>query len=243
MSPVTQGETLLKLVDADRLLLQLSRQLEALPQRSKLAELDKSMEQLVDQSEQVQKLKLRQEMSVKAFRDEDLMLQEKISASQKLIEENSDKYKEVSILATEIEGLNKRIEKITFDIGELNNGIEKINTIEAQLKGRIDIVTQRQLELIESLGTNTAKLEAQIEKLNKQRSRLVSLLPDDLVLRYDKQRELKQGVGAAALDGRICGACYIELSEGQLAKAKTEVDDSGIGICPSCHRLLVMQPA
>ena len=240
MGLATQGETLLKLVDADRLLLQLTNQLEALPQRQKLEELQRTYEQLAEKVEQVAMLKLRQEMSIRALRDENQMLQEKVSANQAQIEENSSKYKEVVLLAAEIESLNKRAEKIAFDISGLNESIGKIKAVEDQLTGRILAVDTRRIELTTELDENTGRIEEQLLKLNNQRSKLVSMLPKDLVERYDRQRELKQGIGAALLDGRICTGCHIELTEGQLAKAKSEVNDAGVGVCPSCHRLLVM---
>jgi len=240
MSPATQGETLLKLVDVDRLLLQLNNQLEALPQRPKLAELANTDEQLAKKAEQVAKLRLRQEMSIKALHDEDQMLKERINDSQKQIEENSSKYKEVALLAAEIDSLAKRTEKIAFDIGVLNEGLAKISEVESQLDERISQMQNKQAELTGSLNQSIEKLEAQINKLIQQRSKLVDLLPKELFERYDRQRRLKQGIGAAALEGTICGACHIELTEGQLARARREANSAGVGTCPSCLRLLVI---
>jgi len=240
MSPTKHGENLLKLVDADRLLMKLDKQLQSLPQRQKIARLDENHEQLNERSEQVAKLRLRQEMSIKALRDENDLLQDKIAASQLQIEENSDKYKEVAMLSTEIESLNKRAEKIAFDISELSAGIDKTDTLGAQLTERTNRVIAMRDELNAELESNTEKLDDQIEKLTRQRAKLVATLPGDLVMRYERQRELKQGIGAAALDGRICGACHIELTEGQRAKVKRELDENGIGSCPSCLRLLVV---
>ncbi|MCL2632740.1 MAG: hypothetical protein FWD45_06635 [Coriobacteriia bacterium] len=240
MSSTNNGQTLMKLVDIDRLLMQLESQLGSLSQRPKLVELAESLEQLSERSEQVAKLRLRQEMSIRALRDEDSMLKEKIAANQKQIEDNSDKYKEVVLLANEIDSLNKRSDKIDFDISELMGGIQKISDIEKQLASRADAIAERQDALTSALNENTERINEQIDKLSTQRSRLVALLPEALVARYDRQRELKQGIGAAILGGRICSACYIELSEGQLTKAKAELDESGIGVCPSCHRLLVL---
>ena len=240
MSSVNSGQTLLRLVEVDKLLMQLRNQLNTLPQRPKLDELVNNHEQLTERSVQIGKLKLRQEMSIRALRDEQSMISDKIVASQKQIDENSAKYKEVALLATEIDNLNKRLEKIVFEIGELNSGIAKIKEVEDQLDERLLILTENQRKLTEALQQNTDKLNEQVSKLGEQRARLAQTLPQRLMERYDKQRDLKQGIGAAALSGRICSACFMELTEGQLAKAKIELDESGIGVCPSCHRLLVV---
>jgi predicted nucleic acid-binding Zn-ribbon protein len=240
MSSVNSGQTLLRLVEVDKLLMQLRNQLNTLPQRPKLDELVSNHEQLTERSVQIGKLKLRQEMSIRALRDEQSMISDKIVASQKQIDENSAKYKEVALLATEIDSLNKRLEKIAFEIGELNSGIAKIKEVEDQLDERLLVLTDNQSKLAEALQQNTDKLNEQVSKLGEQRARLAQLLPQRLMERYDKQRGLKQGIGAAALSGRICSACFMELTEGQLAKAKIELDESGIGVCPSCHRLLVV---
>jgi predicted nucleic acid-binding Zn-ribbon protein len=102
------------------------------------------------------------------------------------------------------------------------------------------LTEKRQAELITSLDENTRKLEEQISRLKGQRLKLTNMLPVSLVTRYDRQRELKQGIGAAALEGRICSSCHIELTEGQLSKARREADAAGVGVCPSCLRLLVL---
>jgi predicted nucleic acid-binding Zn-ribbon protein len=240
MSSVNSGQTLLRLVEVDKLLMQLRNQLNTLPQRPKLEELAKNQEHLTERFDQIGKLKLRQEMSIRALRDEQSMISEKITASQKQIDENSAKYKEVALLATEIDSLNKRLEKIVFEIGELNSGVAKIKEVEDQLDERLLLLTESQNKLTEALEQNTDKLNEQVSKLGEQRARLAQGLPKQLVERYDKLREIKQGIGASALNGRICSACFMELTEGQLAKARLEIDESGIGICPSCHRLMVV---
>jgi len=240
MSPASQGETLLRLVDVDRLLMQMQKQLQALPQREKLVELAETQAQLADKAEQVAKLRLRQEMSIKALEEEDQILQEKMVETQRQIEENSSKYKEVVLLTTEFDNLSKRAEKIAFEVGELKGGIDKIDSVEQQLAERTALMQARQSELEQSLISNTDRIEEQTAKLYKQREKLVAMLPVSIVSRYDRQRALKQGLGAAALEGTICGACHIELTEGQLDKARREADEAGIGTCPSCLRLLVI---
>jgi predicted nucleic acid-binding Zn-ribbon protein len=240
MGNASQGETLLKLVDLDKLLLQLDKQLSTLPQRPKLAELSIAYDQLADKAEQTAKLRLRQDMRIKALEEEALMIYAKIRENKAHIEANSSRYKEVSLLANEIEELSKRVEKTNFDASTLREGVERIATLENQINTRIIQVTGKQSDLRASLDSDIQRLEEQVEKLNIQRAKMVALLPEKLVQRYDKQRVLKKGIGATALEGRICGACRIELSEGQVVRTKREADSAGIGSCPTCHRLLVL---
>ena len=230
----------MKLVEIDKLLLQLDRQLSDLPQRPKLADLGAAYEELAEKAEQTAKLRLRQEMRVKALEEEASMLAVRIADNQEHIDANSSRYKEVSLLAAEIEEFTKRAEKASFDAGEQRSAIARIDDIQAQIDSRITLISDKQRELSDSLENDINRLEEQVGKLKLQRGKLVSLLPEGLVARYDRQRILKKGIGATALEGRICGACRIELTEGQIVLIKREADSAGIGICPTCHRLLVL---
>lgn len=70
-----------------------------------------------------------------------------------------------------------------------------------------------------------------------RRAELTSLLNDDLVAVYEKQRA-NGGPGAGLLQGKRCGACRIEIDRGEMARISAAADDDVLR-CPECGAILL----
>ncbi|MEV6280424.1 C4-type zinc ribbon domain-containing protein [Nocardia sp. NPDC051832] len=82
-----------------------------------------------------------------------------------------------------------------------------------------------------------ADLDVAQGRCDQDRANLVDLFPAELLTIYDKQRT-KNGVGAALLQARKCGACRIELDRGELARIAKAAPDSVVR-CPECSAIMV----
>ena len=71
-----------------------------------------------------------------------------------------------------------------------------------------------------------------------QRREAVEGVPADLLALYEKLREQKSGVGAAALRARRCGGCSLELDRSELADIAKQPSDA-VTRCEECGRILV----
>ncbi|MFZ2174043.1 MAG: C4-type zinc ribbon domain-containing protein [Rhodococcus sp. (in: high G+C Gram-positive bacteria)] len=82
-----------------------------------------------------------------------------------------------------------------------------------------------------------ADLDAAEQRCTADRARLAEQLPPELISVYEKQRS-QQGVGAALLQARRCGACRIELDRGEISRITGTAPDVVVR-CPECGAILV----
>jgi predicted nucleic acid-binding Zn-ribbon protein len=90
-------------------------------------------------------------------------------------------------------------------------------------------------------STKVAEIEAELAQLREERSAVAADVPGDLLALYEKLRDQKGGVGAAALRARECGGCRLTLNNTDLAAiAKAPADE--VIRCEECNRILVRTP-
>jgi predicted nucleic acid-binding Zn-ribbon protein len=138
----------------------------------------------------------------------------------------------------ELESLQRRIsdlEDVELDV------MERLETAQAQLDhhiaalAKIDEETQG-LEI--SRAQKAGELDEQLATTAAERKAVEQELPADLLGLYEKLRESKGGVGAAALRRRECGGCRLTLNASDLAViAKAPADE--VVRCEECSRILV----
>lgn len=141
----------------------------------------------------------------------------------------------------ELESLQRRIsdlEDVELDV------MERLETAQAQLDqhtaalAKIDEEAQG-LEI--ARAQKAGELDDQLAATVAERNAAVAGLPEDLLALYEKLREAKGGVGAAALRARECGGCRLTLNASDLAViAKAPADE--VVRCEECSRILVRTP-
>lgn len=119
--------------------------------------------------------------------------------------------------------------------------MERLETAEADLD-RLTVelgqLEQRAAELTLARDEKAGRLDVQLGEVAGQRKTTADGLPADLVAVYERIREQKGGVGAAALRARRCGGCSLELTAADLAGiAKAPTDE--VLRCEECNRILV----
>lgn len=82
-----------------------------------------------------------------------------------------------------------------------------------------------------------ADLDSTQDSRTTDRSRLAGEFPDELMAVYEKQRAAN-GIGAALLQARRCGACRIELDRGEISRIAGAAPESVIR-CSECGAILV----
>jgi uncharacterized protein len=82
-----------------------------------------------------------------------------------------------------------------------------------------------------------ADLDVAHQRCTTDRATLGAELPGDLLALYERQHD-KQGIGAALLQARRCGACRIELDRGEIARIAATPAETVLR-CPECSAILV----
>lgn len=146
--------------------------------------------------------------------------------------------KDASRLQHEIVSLERRIadlEDVELEVMEQLEAVQEELAAQrlelADLDARIDDLTGAREEKV-------ARLREEGATIIRDRSTAVAGLPTDLVALYDRLREQKNGVGAAALRARRCGGCRLEVNSAELAAIAKFPSDEVVR-CVECGRILV----
>jgi uncharacterized protein len=146
--------------------------------------------------------------------------------------------KDLERMQGELVSLQRRISSLEDTELEV---MEQLETAQAELDrlvGQLEQMDRRAAELGTTRDEKFGRIEAELTQVAAQRKTLADGLATDLVTLYDKLRQQKSGVGAAALRARRCGGCSLELTASDLSSiAKAPTDE--VLRCEECNRILV----
>ena len=146
--------------------------------------------------------------------------------------------KDLERMQGELVSLQRRISSLEDTELEV---MEQLETAQAELDrlvGLLEQMDRRAAELGTTRDEKAGRLDAELAQVAAQRKTLADGLATDLVTLYDKLRQQKGGVGAAALRARRCGGCSLELTASDLSSiAKAPTDE--VLRCEECNRILV----
>ncbi|WP_310963828.1 zinc ribbon domain-containing protein [Nocardioides terrisoli] len=149
-------------------------------------------------------------------------------------------------------GSPKDIERMLHELQSLSRRISDLEDVELEVMERLEAAQQSLRDRTDEL----ARIEEERERLEGARSSRAGELdgelaqsvaerkvtadgvPDDLLALYEKLREQKGGVGAAALRARQCGGCRLTLDNSILGEIRTRPTDDVVR-CEECGRILV----
>jgi uncharacterized protein len=109
--------------------------------------------------------------------------------------------------------------------------LESLTSEHADLKRETDELSRKVSEL-------TGEIDAQRSEHASRREELAGGIPQQLLDLYDKLREEKSGVGAAALESGMCTGCHTQLPAVEVERLRSE---GGLQRCDNCRRILVVR--
>ena len=233
---------LLDVQDLDSRAAQLRHQRATLPEIAEITELERGRGELVDRARDAQiavddltleQKKVDQDVeSVKArrTRDRDRMDQGLITNP-----------KDLERMQHELESLERRISSLEDDELEVMERLEEAQSTLDEVNGQVQAVDTRLEALVVARDEKLRELDAQLAQVQADRGPAAEGLPEDLVALYDRIREQKGGVGAAALRARQCGGCQLTIDNAELQQIRQTPADQVIR-CEECQRILVRTP-
>ena len=119
--------------------------------------------------------------------------------------------------------------------------VERVEGLEAErgaLKQEIDSEEEIFSEYSVNVATESEAAETKLADLEARRAeRMGSDLSADTLSQYEMLLEAREGVALAALDGRICQGCFMEVP----ANVKVRLSQQAALVkCPSCDRILYL---
>ncbi|MFJ8041260.1 zinc ribbon domain-containing protein [Kitasatospora sp. NPDC096147] len=149
-------------------------------------------------------------------------------------------------------GSPRDLENLQHENGSLAKRQADLEDIVLEVMERLDSSQTRVTELTARLDHSTvvlkeaegrrdaafAEIDAEVEKVKRDRDAVAQVLPADLIKLYTRLREQQGGVGAARLFQRRCEGCRVEFAAADLNAIKAEAADAVVR-CDNCGRILV----
>jgi len=83
-----------------------------------------------------------------------------------------------------------------------------------------------------------ARLGQELQERQEERKNLVSTVNSAIVVKYERIRDLKNGIGIVGISNGTCGGCHMELPPQIINEAKT---CKKITVCERCSRILYVR--
>jgi len=235
---MTEGETLLALMEQDLAIARAVKALDELPEKAAILQLRHRLKEIEGVAEKARAYVQRANAMVAKSADEVEMVQAKIDAEQaKVLSGQITDSKELRNLTREIDALSRRKDQLERE--ELGL-MEKAESGEAQ-RAKVDAALEegraKEADLIERYKSRGGEIQTETARLRAERDAIARMLDGSVLARYERLREAKKGVAVGALKGALCTACRTEIPAGevQALRAGPEVAE-----CPNCKRMLVI---
>lgn len=145
--------------------------------------------------------------------------------------------KELSSLQAEVESLKRKKSSMEDELLDVMERKEQIGETAQTLGAEREVAARESAELSARVEGLTGEIDVELKSHESQRVEVASTIPDDLLALYDKLRETKNGVGAAALEDGTCQGCHTKLPAKEVERVKTE---GGLQRCDNCRRILIV---
>lgn len=150
------------------------------------------------------------------------------------------------IAPREAEALMHEISTIESERDELD--IKELEALEQQASYDDELATHLGVEdsiraaaqqADEALAVEVGDIDTELAALAEQRATHRAALSAELLATYDRKRGAL-GVAVAALVGKQCQGCHLELSAAEIDTVREEAAATGVTDCPECGRLLIV---
>jgi uncharacterized protein len=234
----TELQRLLDLQAEDTELRGLRHRRESLPEAEQLGEVRAQLDEL--ESDLAIARKQHEEASREQSRleGEIEILSQKIDREEKRLFAGSvSSPKELSSLQAEVEMLKRNRSSLEDVLLEVMVQVEGAGETVDSLTREHSEASERESELAETVARSTGEIDAALGEHSGRRAGVAAAIDANLLAMYEKLRDAKGGVGAAALVGDMCQGCHTKLPAKEVERLRAE---SGVQRCDNCRRILVV---
>ena len=146
--------------------------------------------------------------------------------------------KDLERMQHELVSLERRITSLEDEELEVMERVEEAQQALDSLLEQLRAADERLAVLGEARDRQLREIDEELARVESERTPTAADIPDDLMALYDRLRQHKGGVGAAALRARECGGCRLSLDNAELAVIRKAPSDEVIR-CEECQRILV----
>jgi len=146
--------------------------------------------------------------------------------------------KDLERMGHELESLERRINSLEDTELEVMERLEETQTELEKVTSELAGFDERTLTLTTARDQKSGGIRDEVTTLERERAAAAADLPEDLTALYQRLREQKNGVGAAALIRGECGGCRLSMNAADLRAMAAAPSDEVIR-CEECQRILV----
>ena len=231
-------QRLLDLQAEDTAIKRLEDRRASLPEARRLAELNENLAELEAD------LQIANQQNADVAREQERLEGEIELLDQKVAREEQRMYsgnvanpKELSSLQAEVASLKRKKSSMEDELLDVMERKEQMGETLQTLGAEREEVARESAELTSKVEGLAGEIDSELKVHESERVEVASTIPDDLLALYDKLRETKNGVGAAALEDGTCQGCHTKLPAKEVERVKAE---GGLQRCDNCRRILVV---
>jgi len=240
-APALDQQRLLDVQSLDTRLAQLTHRRRTLPEHAELEALEQRAAAVRDQLVAAQTIASDVQRELTKADADVAQVRQRAARDQAHLDSGRGSAKDLQGLQHELQSLARRqadLEDVELEIMER---AEQTAAAQQALEAERDELDAARTALVERRDAAVAELDAEAETVRGQRVAAADGLDAGLVSLYEKVREQQGGVGAAALRGRRCEGCRLELNPTDLNRIRTAAQDEVVR-CEECRRILVRLP-
>ncbi len=147
--------------------------------------------------------------------------------------------KELEVLRHELGTLRGRKNELEDALLEILEQVEELDSLVSSLAERHVELTGKVGELTNQRDAAATGIDVELQQRREERDSVAGELPPEVLRFYDELRARKDGVGVAALQGRTCAGCRLELTAIELEDVRAD-SQRGLARCEQCGRILVL---
>jgi predicted nucleic acid-binding Zn-ribbon protein len=235
---MSRWDDLLAVQDHDTSIDQLVHRREHLPARTELDGVMQELAALDARSAEVEALRHDLGRDQQRLEDEITSLNERAAHHDKTLYSGTiGNPRELQSLQDEIASLKRRISQLEDQELEV---MEQLEPLDQQLTGfaatRVTL-DERARALRAQIAEEEVAIEAELERVRKERDELAAGIDEELLREYEDLRKRSGGIAIARLVGGSCGGCHLGLSAVEVDRIKKLPPDAPAH-CEECGRLL-----
>ena len=234
----TSLQRLLDLQTEDSAIDRLEHQRASLPEAARLAEVRDQIAEFDSDLEIARKQLDEIQREVSKLEGEIELIDQKIAREeQRMFSGSVSNPKELSALQAEVESLKRKKSGIEDSLLEAMEARDQASgTVESGTTERATAAAEAD-RLSAQVAELTTDIEAQLQDHRAKRTEIAPSIAGEVLTLYEKLREQKHGVGAAALVAGTCQGCHTKLPAKEVERLRAE---GGLQRCDNCRRILVI---
>lgn len=231
-------QRLLDLQAEDSAIDRLEHQRASLPEAARLAEMRAQLAELESDLAIARRQNEENERQVSKLEGEIELIDQKIAKEeQRMFSGSVSNPKELSALQSEVESLKRKKSGIEDQELEAMEAREQSTAAIESLTREQGAAASQAEQLAATVAELTAAIDTQLAEHRSKRNGIAPSIPDEVRTLYERLREQKAGVGAAALVGGTCQGCHTKLPAKEVERLRGE---GGLQRCDNCRRILVI---